>query len=339
MNFGLAAATLLAYLAPYVDPLDFWPLIFFGLAYPGFLLGNLIFIVFWFFVKKRMIWISFLVVLLGIQHVPKTIGFNLSVPKNHEATKILSFNTGGFYQFRKHGNFEKEDIKPFSAFLKKWSFDVACFQEFLDYYKRTSKVEIDHFFSNIENTNPRVLIGSKTKIKAKGKLEFDFKTNGISWADIVLEEKTVRVYNLHLKSNGVSTLTNTFSFRSDFFSKKGLEYLTNVLPRYKEAAISRVKMVEKLKSHIETCPYPIIICGDLNDPPLSYSYQQISEGMKDAFVEKGFGWGKTYNGKIPGLRIDYIFVSPEIEVVDFKIVKNDFSDHFPVICSLKLNEG
>lgn len=334
------AATLLAYLAPYVDPRDFWPLIFFGLAYPVFLVGNLLFIGFWFFVKRKMIWLSLLIVLIGIQHIPKIIGINLSIPENKEKTKVLSLNAAVFFQFREGGAFEKEGIASFYSFLKKEKLDIACFQEYSTYATNTVKVNLSPFFKNIAKENRRILLCSNTKIKASGKLDFGkLKGNGISWADVILEKKTVRVYSLHLKSNQISGITNSFDFREDFFSKKGFKYLKQVIPRYKNAAIKRVEMVSALKKHLKNCPYPIIICGDLNDPPLSYTYQKISEGFKDTFIEKGFGWGKTYNGKIPGLRIDYIFVSPEIEVVDFKIIKNDFSDHFPVICNLKLSEG
>ena len=98
----------------------------------------------------------------------------------------------------------------------------------------------------------------------------------------------------------------------------------------------RVKQAEEVAAHIQQCPYPVIVCGDFNELPLSYPYRIISKGLKDAFLERGKGWGFTYCGKIPGLRLDYVLVSPEIEVIDFKIPKRKLSDHYPVIAYLKI---
>ena len=44
---------------------------------------------------------------------------------------------------------------------------------------------------------------------------------------------------------------------------------------------------------MKSCPYPIIICGDFNDTPVSYAYQQLGDNMIDAFLESGNGIGKV----------------------------------------------
>ena len=52
--------------------------------------------------------------------------------------------------------------------------------------------------------------------------------------------------------------------------------------------------------------------------------------MKDAFVECGNGIGTTYLFDSYPMRIDYILVSKELDVVKFETVKKSFSDHYPV---------
>ena len=37
---------------------------------------------------------------------------------------------------------------------------------------------------------------------------------------------------------------------------------------------------------IDQSPYPVIVCGDLNDVPNSYAYNHIGRGLRNAFVEK-----------------------------------------------------
>ncbi len=56
---------------------------------------------------------------------------------------------------------------------------------------------------------------------------------------------------------------------------------------------------------LEASPHPNILCGDFNDSPLSYAYHTIAEGMKDAFVESGSGFERTYVGSMPSFRIDF----------------------------------
>ncbi|MBK7121790.1 MAG: hypothetical protein IPH68_02690 [Chitinophagaceae bacterium] len=58
--------------------------------------------------------------------------------------------------------------------------------------------------------------------------------------------------------------------------------------------------------------------------------------MKNAFVEKGSGLGRTFSGISPVLRIDNIFVDEEMEVLQFNLIKKKLSDHFPIIADVQL---
>jgi len=82
-------------------------------------------------------------------------------------------------------------------------------------------------------------------------------------------------------------------------------------------------------------PYPIILCGDFNETPQSYIYKLLSENFDDAFREGGWGIGSTYAGKIPGLKIDHILYPKEMKVLDARVSKVEFSDHYPVVGRLE----
>jgi endonuclease/exonuclease/phosphatase family metal-dependent hydrolase len=73
------------------------------------------------------------------------------------------------------------------------------------------------------------------------------------------------------------------------------------------------------------------VAGDFNDTPNSYAYRTLSQGMQDAFWKSGRGLGSTFNGPIPGLRIDHMLVDLYIKVERFEVVEEDISDHFPVM--------
>lgn len=82
------------------------------------------------------------------------------------------------------------------------------------------------------------------------------------------------------------------------------------------------------------CHLPMFVIGDFNDPPVSYSYSTLSDGLKDAFVDAGTGMGKTYIGVMPNFRIDYILFPDMLEACYYKHYKLS-SDHSMVAAGLK----
>jgi endonuclease/exonuclease/phosphatase family metal-dependent hydrolase len=74
----------------------------------------------------------------------------------------------------------------------------------------------------------------------------------------------------------------------------------------------------------------VIVAGDFNDTPVSYSYRKIRKGLNDAFVSSGYGAGFTYKGNYPPNRIDYILYDNALECRQFSITKVKYSDHYPI---------
>ena len=90
------------------------------------------------------------------------------------------------------------------------------------------------------------------------------------------------------------------------------------------------RQVTKITNLIKASEYPVILCGDFNDPPSSFTYREISNLLNDAFLEKGNGFGFTYAGGLPFLRIDYFMVSEELCISSFQRINNTHSDHYPI---------
>ena len=82
---------------------------------------------------------------------------------------------------------------------------------------------------------------------------------------------------------------------------------------------------------------PIIVCGDFNEPPLSYNYRQMQKaGFIDTFTKVGHGIKPTYAGKLPLLRIDYVWANENVTPLSFKRYRYKASDHYPIILDFKI---
>ena len=101
----------------------------------------------------------------------------------------------------------------------------------------------------------------------------------------------------------------------------------NILRKMKNANYLRALQILEVKKEIRKSPHPVVLCGDFNDTPNSFAYQQINRMLQDAFLEKGEGLGRTFLKLSPTLRIDYIFAAPELKVTAFEILKPHMSDH------------
>lgn len=89
------------------------------------------------------------------------------------------------------------------------------------------------------------------------------------------------------------------------------------------------------------CADPAILLGDFNAPPYSRSYRMIASQMRDAQLSNSSGEPQpTFHTRAPVLRLDHVFVTPSIEVVNAAPVRNMLtrvaSDHFPLLAELRV---
>jgi endonuclease/exonuclease/phosphatase family metal-dependent hydrolase len=100
----------------------------------------------------------------------------------------------------------------------------------------------------------------------------------------------------------------------------------------------RKHQAKVLQQHLKDCPYYIILCGDLNDSPASFTYNNVAKNLKDTFRESGEGMGRTYLGEIfPKFRIDYILHDKGYKSYGHTVCTNlSASDHYPVYSWISL---
>jgi len=116
-------------------------------------------------------------------------------------------------------------------------------------------------------------------------------------------------------------------------------YLKSLLTNYKNGTIIHNKQSNKLMTFIMNSPYKIMVCGDFNEVPYSYVYNQISSILNNAFEIAGKGFGFSYNGNILSfLRIDNQFFDSRIKILNFETVYScKASKHFPILGDYLIN--
>ncbi len=284
--------------------------------------------------KQRFALYSLFAILLGFGYIKTVVGFNFNKNRGEATNKVLSYNVNSLYS-NHPSQLKSGEKNPIISFIKKEGFDLSAMQELVLIKENRDLLKKHKIFKHEYLTNYLFYSGSNSPISQKGNIAIS-ERNGVTWIDTKLNGKTVRLYNVHLKSNRISGETNNFAFRKDLFTKKIFPYIKHVLVQIRKQSKIRVMQAEELVKHIAECPHPVLVCGDFNEVPLSYPYRIVSNGLKDAFEEKGTGFGFTFAGKFPGLRLDYALVSEELEIVDFEIRKLEYSDHYPVIVHLKV---
>ena len=112
------------------------------------------------------------------------------------------------------------------------------------------------------------------------------KNNVCIYSDIVTENDTIRLYNIHLASNWFRPSDYSFMQNPTLETEELKKNVLSIGERLKNSFAKRAEQVEVIKTLINKSPYPVVLWGDFNDTPNSYAYHQLSNGLKDAFVEK-----------------------------------------------------
>ncbi len=340
INVLVIFATFFAYLSPFINPSRFWQFSFFGLIYPWLLLCNVLLVFFWGFKRRKYVFLSLGCILLGYGHVKSFVGFNsFDNIKTKDAITVVSYNVHYLGNLRKGIKTREERTKKeneFVFFLKRENeIQILCVQE--TGIKVSKKIKEKFNFPFMHRSHKKSpAIFSKYPIFNSGVISFGGTSNSCLWADIKINAQSIRVYNAHFQSNQISLIADKVATQGDLKSKETLKDIKGMMGKFRYFAKLRAQQAQQVANHMATCPHPIILCGDFNDTPQSYTYNLLSKNLKDSFKEKGKGLGTTYAGNIPALRIDYVLLNEKIKVHSHEILKENFSDHYPVICKISL---
>lgn len=237
------------------------------------------------------------------------VSFETDKPNTH-SLRLVSWNAEGF-------QLNKDTLQASAAFIRNLHPDVICLQErpHDNLLHRDSISAVFGYpyrvFNSREDEVLNLAIYSRFPLSNMKEFYFPDSYNKVLQIDLQYNGKTIRLFNMHLQTTGM-----TPAFQGN-----------NLLHTYQLNAKERNRQAQLLAEAVASSPYPVILCGDLNDTPISYAYRKLTAQLDDCFLEAGNSWGGTYQPYNNLFRIDYTFCSPELKTSAYHLYSNCWSDH------------
>ncbi|MEP7277072.1 MAG: endonuclease/exonuclease/phosphatase family protein [Bacteroidota bacterium] len=360
INIAAVITFLLVCCTGFLNPGRYWYIAVLGVGFPFIVAVLLAFIFFWWFFKSRWAFLSITALLLGWSQVHVLFGFhlfsNFGTAKPAGSLRVMQWNVSRMDQMnpkRPGGSFRK----PILEFIQKMNPDVVCMEEFLEsnnprefdenipYFTDTLKYPY-YFFARDHRRwdgvyEHGVIIFSKYPMLDTLRLRFSGPDSlkaaeSLIHTDIEVNGQRIRIFATHLQSlrfdgNDYSAIQTIAKGENDAVNKS-----KGVLKKFRQAYSLRSKQAELVRREMDDSPYPVILCGDFNDIPNSFTYFKIKGDYNDAFLKSGFGIGRTFASLSPTLRIDFILADKKLRVSQFKKTKLYYSDHYPLVADFIL---
>ncbi|AHW61936.1 Metal-dependent hydrolase, endonuclease/exonuclease/phosphatase family [Draconibacterium orientale] len=343
VNSLLALALEVSYLSVYIAPDKYWLPSLFGMAYPFLLGGNLLFIVLWILFKPRYALLSVAMVLIGWGYFTRFM--QLKGKSSEEANiKVVSYNVKHFVADT--SGTQKENATKIISFLAGQKADIICLQEarlrknsIFNLAQTVQDLEsIKHYQFARSSTTYGSVTMTRYPIIDMGEIRFENSRNITIYTDVLIDSDTVRIFNIHLQSYHIDPSKYSIIESPGINEEKDIEEVKEMSAKFREAFQLRAEQVREIRKYINESPHNVIVCGDFNDTPVSFSYHTLADGLSDAFVNSGRGIGRTYIGKLPSFRIDYILHGDRFESYNFETLDYRMSDHLPISCSLLMKD-
>jgi len=338
VSLCLIAAVLSVYIPASALPVPAWlGLMFEWLLAAELLLGLLLLCTKY----RRWSWLTLAVLIIAAAPICYTVSHgSLFFPKRelpHSFT-LMSYNT------QLMGNVRKPKQNRVIQYILRTQPDIVCLQE-VEVSKSSDNLTLSelrealsiypytYFDFKIYNSRRQYgnAVFSRYPLIDKHTLRYESRGNITSVCNIVLPTDTIRLYTNHLESNRLEHKDLELGTTTE----QAQSALNNTAKKLANASQIRIEQAKAIQSDIERSPHAVLIVGDMNTTPVSYTYHILQRGLRDAFLESSDGrLGHTFMLHGFGVRIDYILHSKQLSASGFDIPHVDYSDHYPILTTI-----
>ena len=339
VTVAVGAAMLLTYFVPYVNPGRVWFLPVLGLAAPGVYVASVVLLLYW-IIRWRWVQAGAMLLLVAAGLGKVSLFWRPEIRRSYEEKisergtfGVMTYNVRGFY-----GEEGRSSVDEVVRLIREQNPDIVCLQEFngrlagaSEAFRLLGEEYESARFGAEKDPDPSddagLAILSKYRILRS---ETVLTPHSSVWADVLIGDDTVRIFNDHLHSTAINADDNEYITTRRFLSDTAREVkLRSIVTRLRENSELRAAQVDSIAAQIGATRTGRIVCGDFNDTPVSYVY------LEDAFSRCGSGYSHTYRGFFNTLRIDYVLYSDEFRAVAYGVLPVEYSDHHPVVVRLK----
>ena len=342
-----AVTMVVTFFVPYVDPGRVWFFPLLGLAAPAVYVVTVVLALYW-IIRWRLVRAGIMVALVVVGLFKVSLFYRPEFRRNYgderydrRAFKVMTYNVRGFY-----GENGLSSVGDVLQLIGDHNPDIICLQEFnarlagqSDEFALLDEKYESAVFGRTQA--PDSLYGASLFILSKYRIlrsGIVLTPNTSVWADLLIGDDTVRVFNNHLRSTAIKAADNEYITNRDFISDTAREVkIRSIVSRLRENSILRAAQVDSIADVIADARARCIVCGDFNDTPMSYVYRTMAGGLNDAFSKSGSGYSHTFRGFFNTLRIDYVLCSDSFDPVSYEVPQVEYSDHLPVVVRLQKN--
>ena len=305
--------------------------------------------------KPKLALLPLITILFGWKQLGVLFAFHIkegfTIEKNKTDIRIVDWNIRSFNGLSSNKNVKKHAREDIVSTILKLQPDIICLQEFntsstpsadADNISLFTKTHPYYYFSKDYQRKKGAyhsgcIIFSKYPFIDSGQVKYK-PAESLIFADALIGSDTIRVFNTHLQS---------FKFKKEDYDdidkikdqdEEALLASKNLYQKMRVAFSKRGVQANTVREQLDKSPYSSFICGDFNDVPNSYTYFQIKNNWQDAFLQKGFGIGRSFLTLASTLRIDYILADNNFTISQFDMVDEDLSDHILLLSDLHLKK-
>jgi len=247
---------------------------------------------------------------------------------------------------------------PAMDLVKNCGADVVCLQE---YHVATSpkgytqeklhdmvkkQYPYSHFVLNYgSKTTDGIMVFSKWPLKIKEEIDMSGKINyHASYTILEYKGRDIALINCHLRTNEISKKNReVIKEQTKHFEVDSLKRMGQGVKQMTPSFITRTEQVSAIRRYLDKHENtsdnsrPLLICGDLNDTPISFTYRSLRGDLGDTWEDAGLGMGISFREAPFWIRIDHIFHSKHFHALDIDVLREEkSSDHYPVMATFQL---
>ncbi len=333
-----------------VNPSDDTRYALLGLGYPLLLVLSLLTLVVWLLLRQWKIAAVTIVSLVAtinpiLTYCPLNIGSHeLAHGGGKDSFTLLTFNVMNFDDFDGTEHERNRTVQ----YILDTDADMVCLQEGAQQERFTDIAVIKNELPELLARYPYHTQGiddmvflSKFPFEEGSECVTNIRKKVVSY-DVHVGERTIRIYNCHLHSIGL-TMDDKEIYRqmTEIDKLSGMEPVefmkelrSNVLSKLSQAFAVRGGQARELRELIDSSGENVIVCGDFNDTPGSYCYRTVrGNDLHDAYLDCAFGPTITYHDNRFYFKIDNIFYRGKMKAVDIERGSIDSSDHYPLLAT------